>query len=214
MARKSPESNAEASLPAKKFAPTPAEQAALDRYHDRKKQQPAPDETFKVTHDGENPKIEINHPDPNVGRLLTMDALGTTSHSLFNGLVVQLVGLGMQECELNFAISLVKDIKPRDATEAMLAAQMVAVHLATMRAAHGLANAKYLPQQDSAATVLNKGARTYVAQMEALKRYRSAGEQVVKVQHQHVNVHDGGQAVVAGSMQTGGGRGVNGKNDH
>ena len=30
--------------------------------------------------------------------------------------------------------------------------------------------------------------RTYTAQLEALKRYRSAGEQRVVVQHQHVNV--------------------------
>jgi hypothetical protein len=32
----------------------------------------------------------------------------------------------------------------------------------------------------------------FTAQLEALKRYRG-GEQCIKVQHQHVNVHDGAQ---------------------
>jgi hypothetical protein len=40
----------------------------------------------------------------------------------------------------------------------------------------------------------NKLARTFAAQAEALKRYRSGGEQKMTVQHVHVA--DGGQAVV------------------
>jgi hypothetical protein len=41
---------------------------------------------------------------------------------------------------------------------------------------------------------LTKLTRTYAAQMEALKRYRSGGEQKMTVQHVHVA--DGGQAMV------------------
>ena len=37
--------------------------------------------------------------------------------------------------------------------------------------------------------------------MEALKRYRTGGEQKVTVQHQHVTVNEGGQAVV-GTVNT------------
>jgi hypothetical protein len=44
--------------------------------------------------------------------------------------------------------------------------------------------------------------RTFAAQVEALQKYRSTGEQSLKVQH--VNVHDGGQAIVTGTMQAGG----------
>jgi hypothetical protein len=40
----------------------------------------------------------------------------------------------------------------------------------------------------------NKLARTFAAQAEALKRYRSGGEQKMTVQHVHVA--DGGQAIV------------------
>jgi hypothetical protein len=81
------------------------------------------------------------------------------------------------ERELNFIVSLVKGIKPGDQIEAMLAAQMTAVHIATMRFAARLARVENLPQQDSAERAFNKLARTFAAQMEALKRYRTGGEQ-------------------------------------
>ncbi len=45
---------------------------------------------------------------------------------------------------------------------------------------------------------LTKLARTFGAQMEALKRYRTGGEQKVVVQHVHVS--DGGQAAVVGNV--------------
>jgi hypothetical protein len=51
-----------------------------------------------------------------------------------------------------------------------------------------------LLQQDSAERVINKFARTFIAQVEALKRYRSGGEQKVTVQH--LSVSEGGQAIV------------------
>jgi hypothetical protein len=52
--------------------------------------------------------------------------------------------------------------------------------------------------------------RTYTAQLEALKRYRSAGEQRVVVQHQHVNVTADRAAVQVngGAIPDPGGRGV------
>jgi hypothetical protein len=46
-------------------------------------------------------------------------------------------------------------------------------------------------------------ARTYAMQMEALKRYRTGGEQKVTVQH--VSVSEGGQAIVGNVTQPAGG---------
>jgi hypothetical protein len=132
-----------------------------------------------------------------------MDAFGTANRSFFDGLASQLTGLGIQESKLNFALACVRAVKPRDELEAMLAAQMVAVHLTTMRAGAQSLKVKYIQQQDSASTMLNKGARTFAVHMEALKKHRSNGEQIVKVQH--VNVGNGGQAVITDTMQAGGG---------
>ena len=53
----------------------------------------------------------------------------------------------------------------------------------------------------AAERALNKLARTYTAQVEALKQYRSKGQQIVRVER--VNVESGGQAVV-GHVQHGG----------
>ncbi len=73
-----------------------------------------------------------------------------------------------------FVASIVEGIQPQDQIEAMLASQMAAVHLATMTFARRLAHGETIPQQDSAERAFNKLARTFAAQMEALKRYRPA----------------------------------------
>ena len=49
-----------------------------------------------------------------------------------------------------FAMAVVQGIEPRDELEAMLAAQMAVIHIATMWFARYLACAETLPQQDSA----------------------------------------------------------------
>ena len=85
----------------------------------------------------------------------------------------------------------------------MLATQMAAVHLATITFARRLAHVENIPQQDSAERAFNKLARTFAAQVEALKRYRTGGQQNVIVRH--VTVAEGGQAIVRNIQQ--GGRG-------
>jgi hypothetical protein len=100
----------------------------------------------------------------------------------------------INDLALNFMLSVVKSIEPRDQLEAMLAAQMAATHNAVMTFARRLNHVENIPQQDSAERAYNKLARTYVAQVDALKRYRSAGQQTVRVEH--VTVNEGGQAVV------------------
>ena len=85
-------------------------------------------------------------------------------------------------------------MRPRDEAEAMLIAQMIATHELAMTFARRLKRTENIPQQDSAVNGLTKLTRTYAAQMEALKRYRSGGEQKMTVQHVHVA--EGGQAIV------------------
>lgn len=89
----------------------------------------------------------------------------------------------------------------------MLAVQMGAIHQATMMLARRLNHVENIPQQDAAERALNKLARTYATQMEALKRYRTGGQQKVTVEH--VTVNEGGQAIVG--AVTHGGRGGHGK---
>ena len=96
--------------------------------------------------------------------------------------------------ERHFLLSIVKDMAPRDPVERMLAVQMAATHVATIRAGRWMATADNLPQVEAHYTGFNKLARTFAAQVEALRKHRNGGKQVVLVQH--VNVADGGQAIV------------------
>jgi hypothetical protein len=76
-----------------------------------------------------------------------------------------------------------------------------------MMMARRLNHVDNIAQQDAAERALNKLARTYATQMEALKRYRTGGQQKVTVEH--VTVNAGGRAIVGAVAH--GGRGSNEK---
>nr|WP_296429784.1 hypothetical protein [Roseovarius sp. BRH_c41] len=100
-----------------------------------------------------------------------------------------------------FMLSMIRDMAPRDAVERMLAVQMAATHVATIRSARWLAHTENISQAQAHYTGFNKLARTFAAQVEALRKHRTGGKQTVVVQH--MNVSDGGQAIV-GNVQHGG----------
>jgi len=180
---------------AKPYQPTPADAEAFKAYMAaRKKAAPR----LKVV-PGAKGAVTIDYPDKAFGQISLLKALGTTDEDFLNGLVRQLVNVGSQgaspdERGINFMLAVIKGIEPRDQVEAMLAAQMAAVHMASMTFARRLATVENIPQQDSAERAFNKLTRTFAAQIAARKDYRSKGEQRMVVQHVHVA--EGGQAIV------------------
>ena len=133
-------------------------------------------------------EIAYDFADNVIGLVLVASEIGTADLDFYHGLVDQLANAAstrqkVSEKTLNFMLAVIKGIKPRDQVETMLAAQMAAVHLAIMTFARRLANVDNIPQQDSAERAFNKLLRTFTTQMEALKRYRTSGEQKVTVQH-------------------------------
>lgn len=82
---------------------------------------------------------------------------------------------------LNFVVSVIKGVGPRDQLETMLAAQMAAVHIAVMASAQRIADAQIAEDRYYAESALNRLTRAFAIQMEALKRYRSAGEKAITV---------------------------------
>jgi len=152
--------------------------------------------------------VKSDNPNELVSYALLMETLGTASLDFLGGLLNQLTSAGshgaqIDEGALNFMVSVIQGVKPKDQLETMLAAQMATIHMASMRLARQLAHAETIPHQDSAERALNKLARTFAMQMEALKRYRTGGEQKVTVQH--VSVSEGGQAIVGNVTQETGG---------
>ena len=181
--------------PAKPSEPAPQQHAALDLAQSR-----APTLRVTVSEKEGVPQISAN--------ILLMEALGTKHEDFLDGILCQLFSAGTQGAKVdergpNFMLSVVKGVEPRDQVETMLAAQMAAVHMATMTFARRLAGVENIRQQDSAERAFNKLARTFAAQVEALKRYRTGGEQKVTVEH--VTVNEGGQAIV-GNVNHGGRR--------
>ena len=183
------------------YTPTPREVAAIKKLQEELAVQ-AP--RLKVSKRGNVHSVGTDHPNDTIGRVLLMEALGTTDWNFLDGFLEQLLNTSSQggeasEEKVNFMLSVIKGVQPRDEIESMLAAQMAAVHMSMMTFARRLAHVDNIPQQDSAERAFNKLARTFASQMEALKRYRTGGEQKVTVQH--VTVGEGGQAIVGNVTQ-------------
>jgi hypothetical protein len=188
-----------ATVAAKAYEPTPSESKALEEYRVKARANPfAPRVKIERTKDGA-PRLTLDHPDMATSFALLENATGIHDIEVLLVLLDQLgnaasTGKEISELKLNAMLSTVKSIQPRDQLEAMLAAQMAATHNAVMTFARRLNHVDNIPQQDSAERAFNKLCRTFAAQLEALKRYRSAGEQTVRVEH--VTVNEGGQAIV------------------
>jgi hypothetical protein len=116
---------------------------------------------------------------------------------------------------LTMGVDAAQTIGARNSLEKMLAHQMAATHSLAMRfgsrAAGLLQRHEHLPGNQAlsieACRLANTAARlmgAYQDGLVAFERFRRGGRQTVKVVHQTVAVAPGGQAVVAGSMKTGG----------
>ncbi|MDR3493360.1 MAG: hypothetical protein P4L82_02055 [Ancalomicrobiaceae bacterium] len=163
---------------------------------------------ISINQNGDSFQIQIGKSDSVGENFELMQALGTTDLAFYNGLLNSILNAAKEGGKVadqgaNFIASVVAGIEPRDQLEAMLAVQMAAIHNATIATARHFTHAKTLQQLEVQERALNKLARTFTTQIEALKRYRSSGQQKVTVEH--VTVNAGGQAIVGTVEHPGGG---------
>lgn len=147
------------------------------------------------------------HSDSDLWSLQLADAFGTRSQAVIATFMGQLEALcgpshwddeakqwRLDEHQFSAALAIVNSVKPRNEMEAALAAQMVAIHLLTMKAAAWAL--KYDGDTRTAATAA-KLARAFTDQMAALKAHRQRGRTakqsitVRKELHQHIHYHRG-----------------------
>jgi len=102
-------------------------------------------------------------------------------------------------------------IAPRNELEGALAAQMFAVHHATMSMAYKAVTATHPEMIKMRHDQLNKLSRTFAAQVEALSKLRTGGKQTVEVKY--IDARNS-QNVIADRVETGGGRHGNGSQPH
>jgi hypothetical protein len=133
------------------------------------------------------------------------DLVGVKTHEaalgLFNSAVHALGDKG--QVYLPLMTATFAEIEPRDAIEAMLAAQMTATHVMMTGLAHKVMDAPNQSLREAYERSVTRLSRTYLAQIDALKKYRTESQQTVRVER--VTVHEGGQAIV-GDVNHGGSR--------
>ncbi len=192
-------------LPAVPYEPTPEEAAAAKRYEKRKLTVSSlPKMKCNVTGPDAkgalNINVSVDHPDQHMAHKLIADAINSGDMSFVYGLMLDISGLGCGQGGMlnmeraSYGLSIAAGIKPRDSVEAMLAVQMAAIHMATVKAASNLSASSTAKGWAMYESSVNKLGRTFTTQMEALKRYRSKGNQRIVVER--VNVSEGGQAIV------------------
>jgi len=143
------------------------------------------------------------------------DVCGTRSDEWVNGIVRGLINAAGGAKDADSAATLLEGLAflngvgPRDEVEAALAAQMFAVHRASMNLARQMGAAGMRDSYRDYGNLLVKTTRTFAAQVEALAKLRNGGKQQVEVKYVYVDAR-GGQNVI-GSELAGGGGGRGGK---
>lgn len=195
-------------MPDERYVPTPTEQSVIDTQAAKRR---ARGPLVHMAEAEAGGVIGISdHTDAAVGGELFMASLGTTDWDFGKIITAHLANLSsspdghVDNGSFLAHQALVQGIGPKDEIEALLAVQMAAVHSATMMMAGRLRAERNANISESHERSLNRLTRTFTAQVEALKRHRTRGVQKVIVQH--VQVNEGGQAVVAGEVNGGGSR--------
>lgn len=185
---------------------TEDEQARLAVYHKRAKRKALKFNNLRSD--------STNNEDFDLAKLKRSEALGTTDCDLQNLLLNQAIMTfygcantdGISDDKVadncNFAMAILNGIQPQDEIEGMLAIQMIAVHNMAMETLkRAILRGQSFDGKNINVNQSSKMLRTFIAQMEALKKYRTGGQQKMIVEHVHVN--EGGQAIV-GTVSQGG----------
>lgn len=194
---------------------TEEEKARIARYAERCEREPI--KLKKGRDSSHNPSLQVEESDKVLGPVKMMEALGTPDSGLQSHLLSQAIrtfegcirndddfGYDRLEEFGNNSMALLNGIQPRDEIEGMLAVQMIGVHnLAMQTLKRAMITEQTFDGKRANVNQATKMLRTFTAQMEALKKYRTGGQQKVTVEHVHVS--QGGQAIVGAVHQGGGG---------
>ncbi len=174
--------------------PTPSQIADLNRLEARIKEKRPLKFRKSDTDDSLKP---VDQP-PGMWSIMAMQATGAADSDaaellLWQGMKTQPYGENLTS--VNGSLALLQGIKPQDELEGMLATQMVAVHNMAMNyAKRAMGKDLMMEQADRYVNRATKLMNVFNRQVEALQKYRTKGQQKITVQH--VQVCNGGQAVI------------------
>lgn len=131
--------------------------------------------------------------------------LSSVSKDYVGYALLQVVNLLKGKCDedltmpVNAALAFIRSVDPKNELESALAAQMFATHHLSMEVMRRAGAADNLTQYEAHGNLATKLQRTFLAQLEGLGKHRRGGKQIVE----HVHVAAGGQAVIAGTVNSG-----------
>ena len=184
---------------------TEEEKASIAKYQELAKSKPV---KFKeVKGDSGKVNIDFEYPDGQLRQVKLSEALGTADPDLQGHFLEQMAetfkGTVSSEGQDNKAIitatnramAILNGIQPQNEIEAMLVVQMIGVHnMAMATLGRAMLKDQTFAGRQANADQATKMLRTFAVQMEALKKYRTGGQQKTIVEN--VNVNEGGQAIV------------------
>jgi hypothetical protein len=198
------------------YTPTKSEAAALQRFDKRRNARRQFPKLQASTDAKGTANISSDHADELVAQAMQHDALGIVDPAEFTSLIKGVFnfttkGGKADVVTANEAFQLIVGLEPQNTTEALLATQMVAIHLATMDAARRMHTTPNSVEAAACnAKILNNLARTFATQTEAMKKLKGGGQQKVVVEHKHYYLAPGAIAnsnAVLGDVSQG--RGTN-----
>jgi hypothetical protein len=121
---------------------------------------------------------------------------GTKTYEAANAILLSAVNSFGENASqfLDLMPAMAVEMEPRDAVEAMLVTQMAATHVAMTTMSLKLHHATSFQMREAFERSMTRLSRSFLAQMDQLKKYRARAQQVVRVER--VEVNDGGQAIV------------------
>jgi hypothetical protein len=128
-------------------------------------------------------------------------ALGTMSSDFVNASLLQVQAAArspygtISEIHINAALAMIEAAAPTDELEGALVVQMACTHTAAMAVLANLNNSYGTERRIAAfGSTAARLMKVFAMQMEVLRRLRHGGQQIVRVEHVHVN--DSGQAFI------------------
>jgi hypothetical protein len=162
--------------------------------------------------DGKCHSIEVKEQYQSQSHLILEKLTATQDKEISNEIIYRAVSAMpfRKEMDYNFntAFQSLSDCEPRDSTEAKLCLQSTVLYAQGLRHMEKAENSNRVDHSEFYLKNAIKLLRLHNETIEALAKYRRGGEQKVIVQH--VQVNDGGKAIVGNVVNGGGG---NNKND-
>jgi hypothetical protein len=186
---------------------SPSEKASLQRLRKKLEERPAPVRFTKDPNDPEGKGVVIQDADSMATYAQMFETTGTSDLSTGGRLITQAYRSQAESvAKWSTVAHLMHEIAPQDGLEGMLAAQMVAAHNMAMEfTRRAMLKDQTMDSVDRNINRATKMMSVFTRQTEALQKLRTKGQQRITVQH--VQVNQGGQAVIGDINPGGGGRG-------